>query len=47
LNGKHRHLGIRSVREIKADLAEERNLLREMRDSRTVEIGNGLESQGR
>jgi hypothetical protein len=36
LNGKHRQLGIRSVREIKADLAEVRSLLREMRDGRAL-----------
>ena len=35
LNGKRRQLGVRSVREIKADLADVRNLLREMRDGRT------------
>jgi hypothetical protein len=32
LNGKRRQLGIRSVREIKADLADVRSLLREMHD---------------
>ena len=36
LNGKVRQLGIRSVREIKADLADVRSLLREMRDGRTL-----------
>ena len=36
LNGKRRQLGIRSVREIKADLADVRGLLREMRDGRTL-----------
>ena len=35
LNGKVRQLGIRSIREIKADLADVRNLLREMREGRT------------
>ena len=32
LNGKRRQLGVRSVREIKADLADVRSLLREMHD---------------
>jgi hypothetical protein len=36
LNGKRRQLGIRSVREIKADLADVRSLLREMRESRSL-----------
>src|SRR6516164_6534235 len=36
LNGKRRQLGIRSVREIKADLTEVHSLLREMRDGRTL-----------
>jgi hypothetical protein len=36
LNGKHRQLGLRSVREIKADLADVRGLLREMRDGRSL-----------
>jgi hypothetical protein len=36
LNGKRRQLGIRSVREIKADLADVLSLLREMRDSRSL-----------
>jgi hypothetical protein len=40
LNGKRRQLAIRSVREIKADLADVRNLLREMRDDRTLAGGN-------
>jgi hypothetical protein len=39
LNGKRRQLGIRSVREIKADLADVRSLLREMRDGRTLAAG--------
>ena len=39
LNGKRRQLGIRSVREIKADLAEVRSLLREMRDGRSLAGG--------
>jgi hypothetical protein len=36
LNGKRRQLGIRSMREIKADLADVRSLLGEMRDGRTL-----------
>jgi hypothetical protein len=40
LNGKRRQLGIRSVREIKADLADVRSLLREMHDSRSLVGGN-------
>jgi hypothetical protein len=40
LNGKRRQLGIRSVREIKADLANVRNLLGEMRGNRTLAGGN-------
>ena len=39
LNGKRRQLGVRSVREIKADLADVRSLLREMRDGRTLTGG--------
>jgi hypothetical protein len=39
VNGKRRQLGIRSIREIKADLADVRNLLREMRDGRTLAGG--------
>jgi hypothetical protein len=39
LNGKRRQLGVRSVREIKADLADVRSLLREMRDSRALAGG--------
>ena len=40
LNGKRRQLGIRSIREIKADLADVRSLLREMCDGRTLAGGN-------
>jgi hypothetical protein len=39
LNGKRRQLGIRSVREIKADLADVRGLLLEMRDGRILVCG--------
>jgi hypothetical protein len=39
LNGKRRQLGIRSIREIKADLADVRSLLQEMRDGRTLADG--------
>ena len=40
LNGKRRQLGDRSVREIKAYLADVRSLLREMRDGRTLACSN-------
>jgi hypothetical protein len=40
LNGKSRQMGIRSVREIKADLADVHSLLREMRDGRTPACRN-------
>jgi hypothetical protein len=36
LNAKSRQMGLRSFREIKADLADVRSLLREMRDSRML-----------
>jgi hypothetical protein len=39
LNGKRRQLGVRSVREIKADLADVHNLLRDMRDGRVLAGG--------
>jgi hypothetical protein len=42
LNGKRRQVGIRSIREIKADLADVRSLLREMRDGRTLAGGPDL-----
>jgi hypothetical protein len=42
LNGKRRQLGIRSVREIKADLTEVHSLLREMREGPTLAGGTHL-----
>lgn len=38
-NGKKRQLGPRSIREIRADLADLRELLRSMRESRSMAAG--------
>src|SRR5262245_54340384 len=39
LNGKKRQKGPRSVREVKRDLADVRDLLREMREGRSLAVG--------
>ena len=43
MNGKARQKGPRSVRQIKADLGELRGLVREMKETRRVLAGAGLE----
>jgi hypothetical protein len=43
MNGKARQQGPRSVRQTKADLGELRGLLREMKETRRVLTGAGLE----